>query len=169
MALARASGSLFTRLEPQRRRVHAIPLPRRLRAVVEDVPEVRVAAAAHDLGAAHEPAVVRVLGHAALRHRRPEARPAGAGVELRRAVEQRLAAADAAVDAVGLVVPVLAGEGALGALAARHLELLRRQLLAPLGFSLLDVVAHWYTKPFSCIRFIAEADPSISMPPLSCR
>ena len=44
-----------------------------------------------------------------------EARPAGAGLELRVGREQRLAAADAHVGAVVVAVPVLAGERALGA------------------------------------------------------
>ena len=50
----------------------------------------------------------------------PVARPAAAGVELGAGLEQRLAAADAVVAAVGPVVPVLAGEGALGGGVARH-------------------------------------------------
>src|SRR4051812_44236965 len=100
------------------------------------------AALADDLGPAHP--VRRVvpdldrLGELRL----GEARPARAGVELRLGVEQLRAAGGAAVDAVLVVVPVLAGERALGALLAQHLVLLGRELLAPLGVGLLNLGGH---------------------------
>ena len=61
-----------------------------------------------------------------------EARPAGAGVELRVRAEQLVAAGAAAVDAVGLRVRVRAGERRLGALLAQDVEAVGRELLAPL-------------------------------------
>ncbi len=75
--------------------------------------------------------------------RLPVARPAAAGVELRARLEQRRAAADAVVAAGLEVVPVFAGERALGGGVARHLVLHRVELLAPLRVGLLHfVVAH---------------------------
>src|SRR5581483_326046 len=113
--------------------------PGRLRAVIEDVAEVRAAAAALDLGADHAVARVLDLGDGVLVERLPEARPAGARLELGLGREERLPAADAAVGARVVVVPVSAGEGPLGALVARDLELLLRELRAPLGLGLDDL------------------------------
>ena len=59
--------------------------------------------------------------------------PAAVAVELLVAAEQLRAAGAARVDALGVVVPVLAGEGALGAGLAEHRVLLRGQPAAPLG------------------------------------
>src|SRR4051794_36265626 len=70
--------------------------------------------------------------------RREEARPSRSRIELGLGAEQRLAAAHAAVEAVIPGVPVRTGEGAFGAVLARHVILLRRQLAAPFGIRLLD-------------------------------
>ena len=96
------------RPEVERRRVHAVAQPRRLRPVVEDVAEVRVAAPAEHFRAGEEEAAVLVRLHARRRAGRREARPAGARVELRLRVEEGVAAGGAGVDARGVVVPVLA-------------------------------------------------------------
>ena len=69
-----------------------------------------------------------------------EARPAGARLELRVGREQRRVAADAHVGAVVVAVPVLAGEGPLGAGLAGDLELGRGQALTPLGVGLGELV-----------------------------
>src|SRR5712671_6490838 len=100
--------------------------------------QVRVALGAEDLGTAHEHAVVVFGGDVFLRGRGREAGPAGAGIELFVAAEERGTAADAAVDALLVVVPVLPGEGALGALLARDGELFGCQILLPLGIALDD-------------------------------
>src|SRR5689334_1499263 len=71
-----------------------------------------------------------------------EARPAGTGLELRVRAEERRSAPGTVVHAVVLHVPVPAGERPLSPLAAKDLVLLRRQLLAPLGVGLLDLVRH---------------------------
>src|SRR5262245_17551607 len=95
--------------------------------------QVRAAALAVHLGALHEVTVV-VLGLDVLRiGGRREARPAAAGVELGLGIEEHVTAAHAAIRAILVVVPVAAGEGALGPLLARDPVLLRRQLLTPLG------------------------------------
>src|SRR5262245_1948542 len=126
-------------LEGQRAGVDAVALPGRGRPVVEDVAQVATAAAADHLGAAHEQAVVRPqldrLGDRGL----VEARPPGARVELGVRAEQLAAAAGAPVEAVGVVVDVLTGEGALGVGLAQHAVLQRGQLLAPLLVRLLDL------------------------------
>src|SRR6185369_18053000 len=104
------------------------------------MPEVRVAARAEDLGTRHEPAAIVLLGDRLLGDRLPVARPAGAGVELRLGPEQGLPAADAFVRSGIFRIPVLAGESALGAVLARHLVLLRRELRLPLRIRLHDLV-----------------------------
>src|SRR2546421_178777 len=69
--------------------------------------------------------------------RRPEARPAGAGLVLLVGAEKQLAAAGAVIASLFLAVLVFAREGALGALLAQHVVLRGRELLAPLGLGLL--------------------------------
>src|SRR6185503_14261852 len=136
----RSSGRSNLRLlELERRGVHAVAQARGLGAVVEDVPEVRVATRAQHLGALREPAVVLLLRDVLLRHRLEEARPAGAGVELGLGAEERQAAAGALVHARVLGGVVLAGEGALGAVLAHDLVLLLGELGLPLGVGLDDL------------------------------
>src|SRR5690348_7065301 len=101
--------------------------------------QVATAAAADDLGAVHEQAVVRPqldrLGDCGL----VEAGPPGARVELGIGAEQPGATAGAPVEAVGVVVDVFTGERALGVSVAQHAVLQRAQLLAPLLVRLLDL------------------------------
>ena len=135
------AGSLrhrLLRIEGDRRGVDAVAQPRRRRAVVEDVPEMGTAAAAGHFRAHPKPGqpcqrAVFVLGdHGALHvlplgvDRGVEARPAAAALEFLARREERLAAADAAVGAGRLRVPVLAREGPLGPLLPRDLELDRK-------------------------------------------
>src|SRR5262249_35129839 len=127
-----AAAAAGVGLQPQRRGVDAIALPGGRRTVGKHVAEMRLAARALDLRAHHAVAGVVVLADGALLHRLGEARPTRARVELPSRAEQRLAAAHAAVGALGLGVPVGAGEGALGARAAGDAVLVRGQLLAPL-------------------------------------
>ena len=79
----RLSASGGRRLEGQRHAVHAIAQARRLWSVIEDVAKMPVASMAAHGRAAHAQRLVRVAVHGILQ-RRPEARPAGAAVELRR-------------------------------------------------------------------------------------
>ena len=139
--LVRSSASVATSRavgERQRLGVHAVAQSRRPRPVVEDVPEVAVAAGAEDLDPPHAVAAVLFGDDVLVGDRLEEARPAGAGIELRVRGEERQTAADAGVDALPLVVEERAAERPLGALAARDLELLAGQQLAPLGVGLLD-------------------------------
>lgn len=71
-----ASAAAHLRDEFQRRGVDAVPLPRRGRAVVEDVAEVDPRARAHNLHAAHPHGEVRLLDDVVRVDRGGEARPA---------------------------------------------------------------------------------------------
>src|SRR5512134_44081 len=133
-------GGASALVELERRRVDAVALAGGLGAVVEDVPEVRGAARAVHLRAAHEVARVLLRLDRVGRDRLPVGRPAGPGVELVRRAKQRLAAADATVHALLVVVPVLPAERALGAVLARNAVLLVGELLAPLGVGLDDLL-----------------------------
>jgi hypothetical protein len=92
----------------QRHRVDAVAQPGGFRAVVEDVPQVRVAAAAGDGGALHAEAAVGRFDDILRRDRFPEAGPAGVRFELGRRGKQRRVAADAAEQSVVVQIPVLA-------------------------------------------------------------
>src|SRR5678815_3342621 len=131
---------VFLRLKGERSGVHAIALAGGLGTVGEDVTQMRIAARAQHFGAPHEEAAILLERDGFFRHRRPEARPARAGIVFRRRFEQRRAAADAAIEARLLVVPMLAGERPLGAVLARDVILLGRQLFFPLGIALHDLV-----------------------------
>src|SRR5690348_16933674 len=137
LLLARGRG-----LERQRARVDAVPLAGRLGTVVEDVAKVAAAAAAHDLGAPHEQAVVRPqldrLGDRGL----VEARPAGARMELGVRAEQPGATAGAPVEAVLVVVDVRTGERHLGVRLTQHAVLQWGQFLAPLLVGLGDLASN---------------------------
>src|SRR4029079_14246955 len=135
----RGFGSLLT-VEAQRRRVHAVPQPRRPGAVREHVAEVGAAIATHRFGPGHPVTLVDVLLHRVGGEGLEEARPAGAGLELRVGREQRRIAAHAYVGAVVVTVPVLARERALGAGLAGDLELGRVQTLTPLRVGLGELV-----------------------------
>src|SRR5690606_23579262 len=108
---------LLARHQPERRRVEAVALAGRLRAVRKDMAEMRVAAAAQDLRALHGEAAVGLGADRGRFDGGVEARPAGAGIVLGGGVEQRLAAADADVGAGLLAGVARAGEGPLSALA----------------------------------------------------
>src|SRR5271157_3784093 len=110
--------------EEQRRRIHAVAQAGRLGAIVEDVSQVRVTFCTQHLVAGHAKAAVRVLLYVLLRDRFPEARPAGAGIELGGGGEQGVLAAHATEDAFGMQVPVLAGERLLGTVLAGDVKLL---------------------------------------------
>src|SRR5215471_13808624 len=95
------------------------------------------AAAAVHLGALHAVAVVRG-GLDRARLRIVEARPAGPAVELALRAKQRLAAADTAERAGALLVVERAAARRLGAVAAQHLVLVRREQLAPFRIGVAD-------------------------------
>src|SRR5918998_4360226 len=134
----RRLGRLLVRVEAQRGRVYAVALAGRRGAVVEDMTLMRPAHGAVHLSATHEEATV-FLGLDVIAPRRPEARPARAGVVLGLRAEEGLPATHATVDALSFVVPVLTRECSLCALHARHAVLLGRELVLPLLLGLLDL------------------------------
>src|SRR5262249_50227363 len=81
-------------------------------------------------GAGHAERTVLALVHRVLQ-RRPKTRPAGAALEFGLGREQRQVAAGAAESTVAMLVEQRAGERPLGAFAAQHVKLFRRQHLAP--------------------------------------
>src|SRR6266853_4032329 len=70
-------------LEIERGRVHTVAQTARLRAVRENVPQVRIALSAQRFHAPHPVAVVLFRAHSSGLNRSIEARPAGPGLELR--------------------------------------------------------------------------------------
>ena len=104
-----ARGSVrLVLVERQRARVDAVALAGRARPVGEHVPEVPATGGTGDLDAVHSVAVVGVELHVGAVRRLGEARPAGAGIELRVRGEQLGAAPGTAIGAVTLLVHVLA-------------------------------------------------------------
>src|SRR6202020_1479534 len=93
---------------------------RRVRAIVEHMPQMGIALRAKSLGAGHEEAAITFGGQVCVRRGLPEAWPAGARFELLIRPEQRRAAAGTLVHAVLVVVPVAPGKRMLGALLSRH-------------------------------------------------
>jgi len=115
-------GLLRLRDELQRDRVDAETQAGRRWAIAEDVSEVGVATAAHDL----DPRLGAVIVGRRLDlggcDRAPEARPARPRLELGARAEQRCVTANARVGAHSVVIHVLAGEGGLGRLHAGDKE-----------------------------------------------
>src|SRR5215472_13276051 len=97
------------------------------------------AAMAGHSGAGHAERTVLALVDRVLQ-RRPETRPAGAALEFGLGREQRQIAAGAAESTVAMLVEQRAGERPLGAFAAQHIKLFRRQQLAPLVVAVGDFV-----------------------------
>src|SRR4051812_31229168 len=109
--------------------------------------QVPAASRAHDFGAHHEVRAVLAGLDGLAEHRVGEARPAGAGLELRVGAEQRVAAAGAAVDAVALLVDVLALPRALRGGVAQDVVLVGVELLAPLLVGLCDLLGLLHVAP----------------------
>src|SRR5262245_55316833 len=93
--------------------------------------EMAAAGGAVDLRAGHEERAIRLRGDGRGIRRVGEARPAGARVELGARIEELRAAPGTAVHAFAVLVPILAGEGSLGALLAEDVVLLGGQSLSP--------------------------------------
>src|SRR5581483_11360681 len=104
--------------------------------------EVRGAAAAQHFVAHHAIARVALDLDVVFVNGLRKARPAGARIELGVRAEQLQSTADADVLALLVIVPVLAGESALGAVVAGDFVLLRRQFLPPLFLGLAYFIAH---------------------------
>src|SRR5713226_4268549 len=103
---------------------------------------MRVAAGAARLGPNHAVAGIFVLHDVFFIRGSVEARPAGARIKLGSGIEQRRSAADAAIRARIFRLPILSGEGRLGASLPRDAVLLGSQFLLPLGFTLRYFFCH---------------------------
>src|SRR3981081_4055455 len=125
------------RMKHQRKAVHAVAQPGRLRPIVEDVTEMAAAGAEVNFGPQHPEGPVFGLADGVL-ERLVKARPAGAALEFRLRGEQRQVAAGAGEDALAMLLEQRARTRALGALLAQNLILLRRQLRAPFRIGLFD-------------------------------
>src|SRR6185295_3325170 len=102
--------------------------------------QMRAAAGALHLDALHAERPVALRVDDLRGERREEARPAGAGVELRLGREQRVAAGDADERSGRGPVLVLAGERAFGPLVAGDAVLLGGEDLVPLSLGADDLV-----------------------------
>ena len=92
--------------EAERGGVHAVAEPGGFGAVVEEVSEVRVAFGAGDCGADHTKSRVADFGYVLFDDGSPVAGPSGARVEFGGGVEKGVVAADAAVNAFVVKIPV---------------------------------------------------------------
>ena len=99
-------------------RIHAVAEAGRRGAVVEDVAEVAVAQSATDGGAHHHQRAVDGFDDVLIGDGLIEAGPAGAGFEFGFAGEEGEVAATAAEEACAVLIPTVAGEGALGVFVA---------------------------------------------------
>src|SRR4051812_21774828 len=125
------SPGLGGRLERHRNAVHAVPQPRGLRAVLEDVAEVAATATAVYSRAGHAEGFV--LGGAdGVLDRRPETRPAGPAVVFGIRGKQVERTAGAGERALALLMQQRTGERALSPGPAQDCELIGGQQLAPL-------------------------------------
>src|ERR1019366_1066009 len=104
---------------------------------------MRIALRTARLGASHAIAGVGVLRDVVAVGGGIETRPSGSRIKLGFRTKKQSAAAHAVVRSVVVLVPALAGEGALGAAGAGHLILLGSKLGPPLGLGLRDLVAEF--------------------------
>src|SRR5688500_15223637 len=95
------------------------------------MPEMGIASGAQGFNARHTVGRVGLGAHAVFRSRRPEARPAGPGVEFRAGLEERRLTASATIRPGLVAIVVLAGEGALGPLLTANMILLGRERVFP--------------------------------------
>ena len=117
--------------KPKRGGVHAVSQPGGLGSIVEDVPQVSSALGAGDGGANDSEARVVRFGDVFWSNRRPEAGPSSSGIEFGRRVEQRIIAADAAINSPVVQIPVLSRKGHFSIGIAGDVVDISRQLLPP--------------------------------------
>src|SRR5215467_13315815 len=97
-------------IQIQRHRVDAVAQAGRLRAIVKDMPQVSIAAAAFHLGSQHAVTPIGFFFHRLTLRGRIEARPSAARIELRLGAKQLRAAADTFVGAGRFHVLVFAAK-----------------------------------------------------------
>src|SRR5271165_2620603 len=129
----------LSRHKSERRGIHAIPQMRRRGTIVENMAQMRIAFSARHCRSDH--AITRVSDAANVfgRDRLPEAWPAGSRIELRLRVEQGIVAANTAVEALVVQVPILSRVGDFGVGVAGYFKSARSQLLPPFVFGFDDL------------------------------
>lgn len=134
-------------IEAQRRRVHAITQSRWLGSIVEYVTKMRIASCAKNLGSFHEKTIVAFGRNSVGRNGGRVTGPARSAVKLGFRSKQGIAATNADISAGGFCIPVLAREGAFGAMLPRNAILIRGQLFFPVAIGFNNFLDHVY--PFS--------------------
>src|SRR5579872_2365276 len=99
---------------------------------------MRVAQSTGDCSANHSQAQIPGLANVLPGNRRPETGPTGSRLEFCVGAEQGIIAADAAVEALVVQIPISAGIRHLRIGVTRDLEFAWRKLLSPLVLSLND-------------------------------
>src|SRR5277367_2410950 len=93
-----------------------------LRTIIEYMAEMRIAFSTRYRSPNHAIAQVSGAANVLRRDRLPEARPAGSGIKLRLRVEQRVVAADAAVQTFVVQLPILSRIRDFGISVTRYVE-----------------------------------------------
>src|SRR5262249_46895382 len=109
------------------------------RAIRKDVAQMSVTPPASDSRTHHAKGGIAGLFHVFRGQGLREARPACARLKLCIGVEERRTTADAAIETVVVVVPVVSGECCLGAVGAGNVKSAGRELFPPLAFGFHDL------------------------------
>src|SRR5579863_1785655 len=136
---SRAGAVSRIALETQRGRIDAVAQPRRLRPIAEDMPQMRLAAAAAHFRSYHAEAVVGQQMQCRLARGRPKAGPAASRSEFLMRAKQVGTAADAGVNARLVVVIINTAERRFRPALAGHAVLLFRQRGLPILIGLRDL------------------------------
>ena len=102
--------------------------------------QMAVASRAAYFGTAHAMAFVMMFGNMIRRDGLSETGPARSRIELVDAVEHRIGATGAAIDAIGLVMIVSPGKGCFGSRFTQYVKLIGGKLLTPFGFGQVDML-----------------------------
>ena len=140
-------GSLcvFGLSEGQRRRIDAISQAGGRRAIIENMPEVRIAVGTDQLGSPHAHAIVDFLPNTRFLHFAVKAGPSATGVKLTLRIEQRVIAANAVISALIKMITVFTRKRRLRTRLAGDPILLSVELLLPFFRCFADLV-HGYHK-----------------------
>lgn len=130
--------NLFGFGEFQRRSVHAVTESGRFWAVVENVPEVPAAGAAHYFGTDHTMASIHNLLHISSINGLKEAWPAGSRIVLGVGTEQRSSASRAGVGTLFLIVIIRMRKRPFRAFFEQNEALLPGELLLPFFLRFLN-------------------------------
>jgi len=131
------------------------------------MPQVRIALSTKRFYSPHAMAGIGLGTHAIRVQSRVETRPTRARIKLGRTVKELCPAARAAICAVFVVVPILAGERRLRALLPGHMILFRTQFLTPLLIGFLGFFHGTSSLPDSAYTEICNAflsAPSTQIP-----